>query len=51
MYRNKGSSRDRPKGYSPDPTTLIILFMNDLSSPENGMYMNEPAMIYFLLVN
>lgn len=51
MYRNRGRSRDRPKGYSPDPTTLIILFMKDLSSPENGMYMNDPAMISFLLVN
>ena len=42
-----GIRSDKPRGYKPDPITFTALSIKEVSSPENGMYMKDPAMIYF----
>jgi hypothetical protein len=37
---------DNPKGYSPDPITLMDLSISAVSLPSKGMYKYEPNMIY-----
>ena len=47
MYRNSGKSKDKPRGYNPEPITFTVLSTNDVSYPLKGIYMYVPNMTYF----